>query len=172
MHRAPIFTILLLMSLSLSSTILSAKTASAAGAEAADPKEGVVAPSALEASIYGPILSEDPATRAQIKHLYLERNSVQAETLARLDELNRAYAAETDVDCRWDLADQMSQLKRDLEIRNIEIGLEIARLNGQEERAAEFALALDQILPPEIHFPAHRPDPALREARLREHGQK
>ena len=170
MHRAPTISLLLLPL--LLAAVLTTGTALAEDRVASRSSERIDEPISAERPLYGPILSKDPATRAQIKHLYLERHSLGQETLIRLDELNRAYVAETDADFRWELANEMGELKRTLEIRNIEIGLDIARLNGQGRRAAEYELALDQILNPEKYFPAHRPDPALKAARLLEHGQK
>ena len=171
MHRVRTSPILLLLSLSLLLLLLPAGSAIADGPDPVPASEAINEPAATERPLYGPILSKDPATRALIKHLYLEGRSLEAETLARIEELNLAYAAEVDADFRWELSNEMGELKRTLEIRSIEIGLEIARLNGQEGRAAEFALALDQILHPENYLPAHRPDPALKAARLRDHGE-
>lgn len=134
--------------------------------------EEIKGPTNIERPLYGPILSKDPATRVKIKNLYIERNALEQSTVTRLEGLNRAYADETDTDFRWELANEMSELKRYQEIHNIEIGIELAHLNGQQQRAAEFELALDQVLNPEKYFPDNRPDPALKAARLREHGLK
>lgn len=102
-----------------------------------------------EARIYGPILAKDPLVRAEIKRLYLDQYRLHEETFTQLDELNVALAAETDPDFRYELTAQISDLKTGLELRNMELSLEIAQLNGDLERAAEFERALDQLQHPE-----------------------
>ena len=161
------FVLLLLFAMTLPVVSASAENQIASG-----PTEVITESKSTERPLYGPILSSDPAIRAQIKHLYRERNTSRHETLTRLEELNRAYVTETDLDFRWELAQEMGEIKRSHEIRNIEIGLQLARLNGQEQRAEEFELALDQILNPEKYFPAHRSDPAQKASRIRELSQK
>jgi hypothetical protein len=102
-----------------------------------------------EKTIYGPILSKDPLVRAEIKRLYIELNELDEETQTQLAELAQTMSTETDPDFRYEIQATVALLKEHHLLRSIEFGLEIARLNGDESRVAEFELALDQLLNPE-----------------------
>jgi hypothetical protein len=56
------------------------------------------------------------------------------------------------------------QLKKDIELKNMEFGLQIARLNGDQQRVADFEKALDQLTHPEKYMPPTL-DPALAQQR-------
>ncbi|MGQ0720071.1 MAG: hypothetical protein ACT4PE_00715 [Candidatus Eiseniibacteriota bacterium] len=118
----------------------------------------------------GPVRAEDPVTRARIEGLYREQFDLRQDTMSRLQELGEAAKAASDPDALRAFHEEGMQLKRDLELRNMELGLEIARLNGDEQRAAEFEEALDQLRHPEKWMPVHQPDPELQARRLRELG--
>jgi hypothetical protein len=118
----------------------------------------------------GPIRAADPATRTRIEGLYREQFDFQQDTMTRLRELGEQAKGVTDQDALRALSQEGMQLKRDLERRHMELGLEIARLNGDEQRAAEFEKALDELLHPEKWMPVHQPDPELQARRLREQG--
>jgi hypothetical protein len=162
-----------LLFLILSVTVL----ASSSPAIAKDPMpsasaEEIAQPATSSLPQYGPILAQDPATRAHIRDLYLEQNYLSQDTKQQLQALNQTYANETNMGIRQQLSAQMRDLKVNHEVRNIELGLEIARLNGQQQRVEEYELALDQIQNPENYLPTNRPDPAVKAARIREQGQK
>ncbi|MGQ0721157.1 MAG: hypothetical protein ACT4PE_06245 [Candidatus Eiseniibacteriota bacterium] len=116
--------------------------------------------------LYGPIQAKDPLVRAEIKRLYLERGRVAADTQTKVAELGARMAAERDPDFRFEMSREIGQLKRHAERRGMEIGLEIARLNGDAERVAEFEAALDQLLNPDRYLPAPV-DPSLQAERIR-----
>jgi hypothetical protein len=118
----------------------------------------------------GPIRAADPATRTRIEGLYREQFDFQQDTMTRLRELGERAKGVTDQDALRALNQEGMQLKKDLELRNMELGLEIARLNGDEQRVADFETALDQLLHPEKWMPVHQPDPELQARRLRELG--
>jgi len=120
-------------------------------AQAAQPSPAV-APEPQEAPIYGPITARDPAVRVRIKHLYQEQRALADETATRIAELTAKIAAESDPDFRWELQREVGTAKKDLEIRHVQLGLEIAQLNGDEQRAAEFEAALDRMLHPEKYL--------------------
>jgi hypothetical protein len=126
----------------------------------------------VDANVFrpGPIRAADAATRTRIEGLYREQFDLQQDTMARLNELGEQARGVTDQEALRALNQEGMQLKRDLERRNMELGLEIARLNGDEQRAAEFAKALDDLLHPEKWMPESRPDPELQARRLRELG--
>ena len=116
-----------------------------AGSEAVESRD---AP-ATETPVYGPILAKDPLVRAQIKRLYLEQRRLHEDTFIMLAELNTELAAETDPDFRYEITAHIADLKIGLEHRNMELGLEIAQMNGDLVRAADFERALDQLRHPE-----------------------
>lgn len=107
----------------------------------------------------GPILAKDPETRARIQSLYKQQWDLRQDTMARLHDLAAQVRTATDSATQLELNKQGGQLKRDLERGNMELGLEIARLNGDAQRAAEFELALDQLLHPEKYTPVMTPSP-------------
>jgi hypothetical protein len=123
-----------------------------------------------EQPVYGPILAKDPVVRAEIKRLYTEQNQMREEIQSDIQALYQELAGETDPDLRFEKVQELGTLKQTLERRNIELGLEIAVLNGDERRAADFELALDQILNPESYLPQHEADPELKAERMRELG--
>lgn len=131
-------------------------------AEAAEAREAAEQTPRL----YGPIRSEDPLVRAQIKRLYIEQNTVQENGMTGLRELSERLSRETDPDFRMEIRMQATQIKMDLERSNIEIGLEIAQLNDDEARAADFARALDQLNNPVSN--RTDVDPTILEQRIRE----
>ena len=122
-------------------------------------------------SSYGPILSRDPEIRGQIKRLYREQWDYNQDAKARLEGNRQASLAETDPDLRFVLDREGAGIKHEIEVRNVEFGLEIARLNGDEDRVAEFERALDQLLQPEKYVPAPV-DPSIAEQRARDLGLK
>jgi hypothetical protein len=111
--------------------------------------------------VYGPIRSRDPLVRAQIKRLYLEQHDLFETLQAELSRLAAALRAQSDPDFRAQINREVAQAKLDFQLRHMEIGLEIARLNEDERRVAEFELALDQVRHPE----KYRPEPPARSAR-------
>jgi hypothetical protein len=143
--------------------------ATAAGeVRAATPAETAESAAEARAQVrpaYGPITSKDPAVRAQVKRLYQQRAGARDETRARLAELAAQLQTETDPDFRWEINREIAQLKMDLELRSVELGLEIARLNGDAARVAEFELALDQLTNPDEYRPAPV-DPAVQQERI------
>jgi hypothetical protein len=118
----------------------------------------------------GPIRAADPATRTRIEGLYREQFDLQQDTMARLRELGEQAKGVTDPEALKALNEEGAQLKSDHERSNMELGLEIARLNGDEQRVAEFEKALDELLHPEKWMPVFTPDPELQARRLRELG--
>ncbi len=123
----------------------------------------------IERPIYGPILSDDPLVRAQVKRLYLERHQLEKEAMEQLRLLGEQVRDELDRDFRVEIQHQAAQLKVDLERTSMELGLEIARLNDDEQRVTDFERALDQLNHPEKYRPAPI-DPSILEQRLRDHG--
>jgi len=144
-----------------------APTPATGTAESVDP---VAAPAPVGFS-YGPILSRDPRVRGEIKRLYREQWDYNHETNARLQEIAAASVAESDPDLRMVLDREAFQLKKDIEIRNVEFGLEIARLNEDETRVADFERALDQLLNPDKYRPDTL-DPSIGDQRARDMGLK
>ncbi len=153
---------------------LAAEPTASADASRAAPVENPVTPGVeplakpAQAPIYGPILAKDPLVRAEIKRLYQEVFNVKETTLASLKELNARYAAETDPDFRFEIAMKIRDAKAGLERRNLELNLQIARLNGDAARTAELENALDRLLHPEKYAAPYQPDRAVEQQRLRE----
>ena len=119
--------------------------------------------------VYGPILSRDPVVRGQIKRLYQEQWQYNRDATARLAELAQQAANERDPDLRAAVELDGVELKKEMELRNASFGLDIATLNGQTERVAEFERAIDQMLHPENYRPAPV-DPSVGEERARQLG--
>jgi hypothetical protein len=166
----PGFLVLGLVSLVASHAALAsdAATAPSTAVQPAQPEK--VAPAAPPAELtYGPILATDPEVRGQIKKLYREQFDFNQTTEARIQQLGQQAAAEPDADVRSTIQREAMQLKKDALQRNVELGLQIARLNGDAARVAEFEKALDQITHPEKYLPPTQ-DPAL--AQERRLGQK
>ncbi len=130
-----------------------------------------LAPDAAVKPAYGPIRSRDPLVRAQIKRLYLEAGDLRTTTMETVAQLNGQYRATTDPDFRFEISKKIADAKLNLLRRNMEIQLEIARLDNDAERIATFEKALDQLLHPEKYAPA-RPDPNLARQRMQEQGLK
>lgn len=140
-----------------------------APAEIAPVPVEIAAP-APHAFAYGPILAEDPDTRVRIKQLYREQYDLELAVQERIADLVAATEAEADPDLRLQLERDAMSLKVDHQIQVTEIGLEIARLNGDAERVAQYELALDHLRNPERYLPPTRdPAEAARE-RAREAG--
>lgn len=139
---------------------------SAVGAVEAAPSPEGTSP---ERTLYGPIRAKDPAVRAQIKRLYLERNRLEDASRIELAGLAGQLRAEADPDFRWEIHQQIVGVKLELRLRTMELGLEIARLNGDEPRATEYELALDQLRHPEKYRPAPA-DPAIQLEKMRSQG--
>lgn len=118
---------------------------------------------------YGPILATDPEVRGQIKRLYREQWDFNAASNARILELSQQAKVESDGDLQMALQRETMELKKGIELKNVELGLQIARLNGDERRVADFEKALDQLTHPEKYLPPTL-DPAL--AQQRRLGQK
>lgn len=124
-----------------------------------EPAPDPSAAPAHQSFAYGPILTEDPDARVRIKQLYREQYDLELVVQERIAELNAAVAAEADPDTRLQLRRDTMALKESHLVQLTEIGLEIARLNGDESRVAEYELALDQMRHPERYLPATK-DPA------------
>jgi hypothetical protein len=126
-------------------------------------------PDRLDPNVFrcGPVLAKDAATRTRIEQLYREQFDLRQGTMARLKDLASRAKSETDHAALLELSKQGGQLKKDLERRNMELGLEIARLNGDAPRVAEYERALDQLLHPEKYMPVLKPDPEAQARRLR-----
>jgi hypothetical protein len=110
----------------------------------------------------GPIQSRDPLVRAQIKRLYLEQHDLFETLQAELNRLAAVLRTQSDPDSRVEINQEVAQAKLDFQLRQMEIGLEIARLNEDERRVAEFELALDQARHPE----KYRPERPAKSARV------
>jgi hypothetical protein len=118
---------------------------------------------------YGPIHAKDPEVRNQIKKLYRDQAALEAATATRLAELSTALQGESDPEFRLQITRDMVREKQGLQLRSVELGLEIARLNGDERRVAEFEKALDQLQHPERYMPPTL-DPSVAEERARQMG--
>ncbi len=120
---------------------------------AEDPDQGATVaatePIQAEKPVYGPILSKDPLVRAEIKRLYIELNEIDEETQVQLTELSERMSTETDPDFRYEIQVNVAQLKENHLLRSMELNLDIARLNEDGSRVADFGHALDQLLNPE-----------------------
>jgi len=94
---------------------------------------------------------------------------LSSEAQAHLAELSTAMQSETDGDFRLRIAQDMMQTKKDLQQHTLELGLQIAQLNGDATRAADYEKALDQLLHPEKYMPATL-DPQIARDRARQMG--
>lgn len=118
---------------------------------------------------YGPILATDPEVRTRIKKLYRDQGDLETVTQARLAELSSAMQSEADGEVRFRLAQDMVRTKQDLELHSMELGLQIAQLNGDAVRVAEYEKALDRLRHPENYRPALL-DPSIAQDRARQLG--
>jgi len=128
----------------------------------AAPSEAATA----ERPLYGPIRAEDPVVRERIRDLYVDRRAAEDEAMARLTELNERLAAASDVASRLEIRQEGLEIKRGLERTNLELGLEIARLNEDAVRVTDFERALYRLDHPEEFAPVV--DPSILEQRLQE----
>jgi hypothetical protein len=133
------------------------------------PGEAVPAPEGSAAApkaefVYGPIQAKDPEVRVQIKKLYRDQHDLQVATQAQLDELVSALQNEADPDFRFQIQKDMIAAKKAMQIKSVEIGLEIARLNEDAARVADYEKALDQLLHPEKYMPAVDPSKGMERA--------
>ena len=153
-----------------SAAAFAAEPATAPDAGTAGRVNPAVVPTPVpEGFAYGPILSRDPLVRGQIKRLYREQWDYNRETTAQLAQMSESCRAETDADLRTVLQNEAVALKKAVEIHNMELGLEIAQLNGDANRVADYERALDQLLNPEKYRPAPV-DPSIAEERARQMG--
>jgi hypothetical protein len=120
---------------------------------------------------YGPIHSQDPEARAQIKKLYRDQAELDTAANAHIDALVKSLETETDADLQLRVHQEIMAAKSDLLLKSMEIGLQIARLNQDERRIAEYEQALDQMLHPEKYLPPTL-DPSIAEERARQMGLK
>lgn len=160
----------------VSSIVLAAPTAPQPGASVstsearpADQAAQAADPAEATAFRYGPILAKDADVRVQIKKLYRDQFDAEQATQVRLEELAAALATETDADFQVRIQRDIMQAKSDLQLRSMELGLEIARLNGDEARVADYERALDQLKNPEKYMPATL-DPSIAKERARRMG--
>lgn len=132
------------------------QAAAIAPGDVAPAPEGA-APAPADEFVYGPIHASDPAVRLQIKKLYRDQADLEKATQAQLQVLVTALQNETDSDFQVEIQKQMIAAKKDLQIKSTEIGLQIARLNEDAVRVADYEKALDQLLNPEKYMPAVDP---------------
>ena len=144
-------------------------TAAQAVPAPADKAAPAVDPADPAAFRYGPIQAQDPEVRNRIKKLYRDQADLETAAKAQLTELSAAMQAETDGDFRLQIAKDMIQAKKDLQLHSLELGLQIAQLNGDAARAADYEKALDQMLHPEKYMPATL-DPSIARERARQMG--
>ena len=155
------------------SAVLAAPVAPSAGTAAEDagevrqstPEEAA----ATSAMPGGQIVSQDPAVRQQVRDLHAERSRINEETLSAIQALNAQYAENTGRVVRDGIAAQLAELKAGLEIRNMELQLEIAVLNEDTFRIQELELGLERARNPEA-YRAQFIDPSLGQQRLLESG--
>ncbi|NNE44576.1 MAG: hypothetical protein HKN12_10225 [Gemmatimonadetes bacterium] len=102
----------------------------------------------------GPIHAEDPEVRAEIRSLYEQRADLVETSLAELRGLNEELRTGADAARSAEIRTAIRDLKINLEVRGMEIGLEIAQLNEDAPRIAEYSLALDQVRNPASYLPA------------------
>ncbi len=145
----------------------SPSTAGEPGAVQAAPE--TAAPADAAESRFGPIQSKDPEVRARIKKLYVEQANLETAAAAHLQELEISLEAETDGDLRLSIQKEMVAAKRDLQLGTMELGLQIARLNGDERRAEDYEKAIDLFLHPDKAMPATL-DPSVAKERARRMG--
>ncbi|HKQ19199.1 MAG TPA: hypothetical protein VJW75_05570 [Candidatus Eisenbacteria bacterium] len=168
-------TAMLVLALLIPISSARAEALAAPNAAPADPSATVrpAPPEMLDPNVFhcGPIHSKDPATRARIEQLYRQQWDLRQATQARLQELVSRAKLETDSAAQLELNREGGRIKQEEELRRMQLGLEIARLDGDASRVAEFELALDQVQHPEKYAPTSTPDPELRARRQRERGE-
>ena len=145
-----------------------AEPAVEAGTPTAPTPERIAAAESAPRRAYGPILAEDPEVRAEIKSLYELHEQVHVDTKNRIVELNAEIRETVDHDVRRELVRELGEVKSELERRNVEIRLEIARLNEDVPRVARLELVLDQMTNPEKYRPEISSDAQAEQQRLRE----
>jgi hypothetical protein len=163
-------TLCLLLSVHSSATAVTSSPQAVATVSAPDAGRGL--PERLDPNVFhcGPIQAKDPEVRKQIESLYKEQWDLQQSTLARLRKISESATNAADFASRQALSKEGAELKETLQLRNMELGLEIAKLNEDAPRVAEFEKALDQLRHPEKYMPVYTPDPELRARRLHELG--
>ncbi len=70
------------------------------------------------------------------------------------------------VDFRHEINREIGDVKSGLELDNMKLGLEIAQLNEDLPRVAEFEKAIDQILHPDKYRAQNAVDPAAERERM------
>ncbi len=150
-----VVSLVLLPALAFAAPEASSHAAIAPGDVAPAPEGSAPAPT--DEFVYGPIQASDPEARLQIKKLYRDQFDLEKATQAQLQEMATALQNETDSDFQLQIQKDMIAAKKDMQIKSVEIGLEIARLNEDQARVADFEKALDQLLHPEKYMPATDP---------------
>jgi hypothetical protein len=136
----------------------------------ATPADPGAAPATPEGALrYGPIQAKDPEDRSRIKQLYRDQADLETAGQIRLGELAAALAGETDAGVRLRIQQDMIAAKKDLQLRSMELGLEISFLNEDIRRIDEFQQALDRLRNPEKYMPATL-DPSIARERARQLG--
>lgn len=155
---------ILVLAILVPSLVRAAAPTTSAQAPASDPQVATTvrpaAPEQLDPNVFrvGPIQAKDAATRTKIADLYKQQFELRQNTLAQLKELAARSETVSDSAARLELNKEGGRLKQDMLLRHMELGLEIAQLNADTQRVAEFELALDQVRHPEKYMPAIRPD--------------
>jgi hypothetical protein len=120
-----------------------------------DPIAAEVAPGEqVEAPQYGPILSNDPETIVEIKSLYDGERAAMAQLELQIDGIRAELATLEDFEARQAKQREGGDIRQQMMRTHIEFGLDIARLNEDEHRIAEFERALDFMNNPERYRPA------------------
>ena len=128
----------------------------ATDAEQAEPVAAAAAPeSEVERPQYGPILVDDPETVEAIKALYDGEREAIAELEAELDGIRAELATVEDFEARMEKQREAGDLRQRMFRARVEYGLDIARLNEDPRRIADFEQALDFLNHPE----RYRPEP-------------
>ena len=137
----------------------------------AAPQETAVEAQEAKPFQYGPIRSTDPEVRAEIQKLYRDQAELDLAANAQIDALVKSIENVNDSDLQLRVQQEIMETKKQMSIKNMEIGLQIARLNEDELRVADYEKALDQILHPEKYLPQTQ-DPSFAEERARQMGLK
>jgi len=157
----------------LSTAAAASPTSQTAPAPAAAERVEAAPPAAAAPAVRefrpGPIHATDPAVREEIRALYRAVFDAEQAAQVRLTELAQASRESADPAQRVELARQMIAVKQDVHVVSVEWGLEIARLNGDEARVADFEKALDQIRHPE-NYRSDVLDPSIAKERARRAG--
>ena len=148
-------------------------TAAAPGTttEIATPQNAVPEAEATKEFQYGPIHSADPEVRAQIKKLYRDQAELDQSANAQIETLVKSLETVDDSEFQLHVQQEIMATKKELTIKSMEIGLQIAKLNQDEQRVTEYEKALDQMLHPEKYLPPTQ-DPSYAEERARQMGLK